>query len=266
MYLRLLTVVALLFLYACQGDGVETPDEPPAPPAEPLVLQPYTYADSAELQQYGPYYTFHLATLTATGGNPALRRLVNDSLAAQVVHRTLPGDSSLADALPAYLAGQFADYRAQEVDPGFLQEAPQAYSEEVDLRTEVLYQSDSLLVLAHQYYGYSGGAHGMSFTTLFNFASAPPRSVTFDDIFRSGSEERLSALLTATAKADSAMLYVDPVPPTRNVGLLPGGVRFTYAPYDIGPYAAGQITVDLPYDSLQEILRADVLPLVRPLR
>ncbi len=256
---------AVVFLFACQSDSSSgnTADAPP-PARSPLVLEPFTYADSAALTEYGPYYTFHLATLRATGGDPALRRLVNDSLNARILHRALPADFTLAEALPGYLAGQFADYRAQEVDPEFLQEAPQSYARVVDLRTEVLYESDSLLVLALQYYEYTGGAHGMSFTTLYTFAAAPPRSIAFDDIFTFGSQDRLSTLLTATAKAGEAMLYVDPVPVTANVALLPEGVRFSYEPYAIGPYAAGQIAIDLPYDSLGGLLRADILPVVRP--
>ncbi len=265
MSFRFLAATALLSLFTCQSEPVGTdPAGEAVPPATPLVLEPYTYADSAALTDYGPYYTFHLATLTATGGDPALRRLVNDSLNARILHRALPADSTLAEALPGYLAGQFADYRAQEVDPEFLQEAPQSYARVVDLRTEVLYESDSLLVLALQYYEYTGGAHGMSFTTLYTFAAAPPRSIAFDDIFQSGSADRLSALLTSTARAGEAMLYVDTVPVTANVALLPEGVRFSYEPYAIGPYAAGQIAIDLPYDSLGGLLRADILPVVRP--
>ncbi len=266
MIYRLLIPLLLLALPACQSDPPPPPAVEEAPPPGPLVLEAYTYTDSTALTEYGPYFTFHLDGLRATGGDPTLRRLINDTLATRLLYRSLPADSSVIEALPGYLAREFADYRAQEVDPEFLQEAPRAYAREIDQRVEVLHQTDSLLVLALRYYEYAGGAHGMSSTSLFNFTAFPPRYLGAGEVFKAGSDNRLRELLTARAKAEEAMLYVDTVPVTDNFALLPDSLEFLYAPYAIGPYAAGEIALRLPYDSLADLLRPEVPPLIRPRR
>ncbi len=263
---RLLIPLLLLSLPACQSDTPPPPVAEEIPPPSPLVLEPYTYADSTALTDYGPYYTYRLDGLRATGGDPTLRQLINDTLARHLLYRLLPADSSVTEALPAYLAGEFADYRAQEVDPEFLQEAPHAYAREVDQRMEVRFQSDSLLVLALRYYEYTGGAHGNYATSLFNFTTFPPRCIGPGVLFKSGSDARLGALLNARAKAGEPLLYVDSVPVTGNFALLPDSLEFLYDPYAIGPYAAGEIALRLPYDSLADLLRPEVLPLIHSLR
>lgn len=248
----LLFILPLLWLAGCTGD---TPsDAVVRVPTTPLRLEPYTFEDSAALRTHGPYFTYRLHTLEASGGDPALRQLINDTLAARITHHALPQDSSLEAVLPHYVTGLFDDYLAQPVDEGMLQESAAPYTQEAYQETEILYDSDSLLVLSHLYYEYMGGAHGMSFVTLLPFGKFPPRRITYDQLFRPDSRERLSEILTLQGQRQGDGLYVDTVPVTTNVAPLPGGMRFMYEPYAIAPYASGNIAIDVPYDSLRGLL------------
>ena len=261
------SLICLLFLsaLACSPEPARDPepseiDDAVAPAATPLRLVPYTYADSVPLRPHGPYFTYRLHTLRAEGGAADLRRTINDTLAVRQ-WGFVPADGIPLDtAVKAYLAPQFADYLGQEVQEEWLQEAPQTLSREQDERTEVLYRTDSLLVLAHLYYEYSGGAHGMYFTELLPFRIHPPRMLTYDDLFLPHAGPALGQLLNEYAAREPGRTFGDSIPVTRNVAPLADGVRFLYEPYAIGPYASGEIAIDLPYAELRGLLRKNAVP------
>ncbi len=260
--------LVLLFFAACANEAEPDPvsqqtAEPEPPPPQPLTFAPYRYDDSTALRPHGPYFTYGLQTLRAQGGNPALRRLINDTLTAVMLEFVPPDRMPLDTAVRLYLNPLFDDYREQEVQEEWLQEAPNTFSRQQQEETELLYRNDSLVVLVHQYYEYTGGAHGMHYTTLLPFAVEPPRFLTYDDLFPAGMEDTLSSLLMAKAMENPEQIFGDSLPVTRNVAPLPGGVRFLYDPYAIGPYSSGEIALDLPYGELEGILRPGVAELVK---
>ncbi|WP_116105940.1 DUF3298 and DUF4163 domain-containing protein [Lewinella sp. IMCC34191] len=264
---HLISCCLLLLLAACSNDADITSDTdsfPVAvPPTDPLSFEDYRYDDSTALRDHGPFFTYHLQTLRAQGGSEALRRVINDTLSARLFGFVASDNLPLDTAVRAYVNPLFADYTEQDIQEEWLQEAPQSFSREQDERTEVLFRGDSLIVLAHLYYEYTGGAHGMHFTTLLPFSVEPPALLTYDDFFPAGVEDRLRELLMAKAMEDPERIFGDSIPVTRNVAPLPDGVRFLYDPYAIGPYASGEIALDLPYAELSGILRPGVAEWVR---
>ena len=50
-------------------------------------------------------------------------------------------------------------------------------------------------------------------------------------------------------------LLVKTIPPNNNMILTDKGVCFSYTPYEIGPYALGQITLFIPFTALKDILK-----------
>ncbi|PPK88170.1 uncharacterized protein DUF3298 [Neolewinella xylanilytica] len=268
MRFSLLTVLLFLTFAACTGDTDPVTDNPgnsvdfPIEEA-PLTLDPYTFEDSVALRSHGPYFTYRLNTVRAEGGSQELRRLINDTLSARLFGFVVSDNLPLDTAVKAYVNPLFADYTSQDVQEEWLQEAPQALSRQQEERTEVVYRGDSLIVFGHQYYEYTGGAHGMSFTTLLPFRVDPPQFLTYDDFFAAGTEDALSRLLTAKAMEHPDRVFGDSIPVTRNVAPLPDGMRFLYDPYAIGPYSSGEIALDLPYAVLEGILRPGVADLAR---
>ena len=260
-----LITLLLLYAYACSPEPERVPDPVGGDTGTetdptPLRFVAYTYADSVPLRPHGPFFTYRLHTLRAEGGDTRLTRIINDTLAARLWGFVPAAGLPLDTAVEAYLAPQFADYLDQEVQEEWLQEAPQTLSREQDEKTEVLYRTDSLLVLAHHYYEYTGGAHGMHFTELLPFRTEPPRLLTYGDLFPPDAKSRLEQLLTERAAREPDRTFGDSIPVTRNVAPLADGVRFLYEPYAIGPYASGEIAIDLPYADLRELLRAGAVP------
>ena len=262
---RSLICLLLLSAFACTperedvaGTSAVEPATEPAP--APLRLTAYSYTDSVPLRPHGPFFTYRLRTLRAEGGEAGLRRAINDTLAVRL-WGFVPGAGVPPDtAVRAYLAPLFADYQSQDVQEEWLQEAPQTLARVQEERTEVLYRTDSLLVLAHRYYEYTGGAHGMHFTELLPFRIQPPGLLTYDDVFRPDAGPDLERLLTERAAREPGRTFGDPIPVTRNVAPLAEGVRFLYEPYAIGPYASGEIALDLPYAELRGLLRPGGIP------
>ncbi|NJB84442.1 hypothetical protein GGR26_000187 [Lewinella marina] len=262
-YPRAAALLLLLALFLGCGNADPDPVTPEADAEErtyePLEWEPYALEDSAALRPRGPYFTYRLSTLVAFGGDPELRRFINKRLTDHVVGSPVTDGGNLKEVMPDVLEQRFTDYREQELEEEWLQEAPHSFTVEEEDATEVVFQSDSLIVLAHSTYTYSGGAHGNYGTTLLAFATRPPRRLTPADLFRPGSEAELSRLLMA--RADSLTeggLLVDSVPVTDNLAPLPGGVRFVYPPYEIAPYAVGEVVIDLPYAAVRPWLRPEV--------
>ncbi|WP_116126675.1 DUF3298 and DUF4163 domain-containing protein [Lewinella sp. IMCC34183] len=260
-----LYVLLCLSLASCGADS--EPEESTAAvseePAPPLRLTDYTYADSTALRSGGPYFTFELQTLRAIDGPAALRDTVNTVVDEKILGYQ-PGPIVPFDtALIRHLATAFADYRNQPVDEGLLEESEVPYTQEEIHRVEEVYRNDRLLVLSHLVYVYTGGAHGMTRTDLLPFRVNPARQLTYDDLFRPGADAPLSDLLTRLAHREMPeRVYVDTVPVTSNLAPLPGGMRFLYDPYAIGPYASGNIALDVPYDSLRPWLTEEALALI----
>lgn len=264
MRLRLLLPL-LTFLAACAGDPVPPPEGPAAaagPPPAPLGFDTFTYRDSVALRRGGPWFTYDLRTLRATGGDPALRTRINDTLAHYLLGFAWPADSSFARGVRYAAQTAFDDYLAQPVDEGLLEESDVPYRRDEVRSTELLYRTDSLLVLAYHLYAYTGGAHGNHYTALLPFAVYPPRRLAYADLFRPDARAELSRLLTEQAREQDVALYVDTVPVTPNVAPLPAGVRFLYDPYAIAPYASGEVAIDLPYARIQGLLRPGVRKLL----
>ncbi len=224
--MRVISFLLPFILLGCQADPgelVSLEEEWTA-----VLFEPLTFADSVSLRTGIPYSTFRVSTLVATGGDPLLRDTINNALATAIIGHVPAGDSTLEAALSAHADRLFANYRSTEVDEDLLKEAPHTYSRQEEYRTEVVYQSDSLYVLTNTWYGYQGGAHGMSHTELLTFTLHPVRRLRFRDVFVDGSEDTLSQLLTDRAKAPdmAGRIYVDTVPVTENMAPLPDGVRF----------------------------------------
>ena len=251
------------------------------PSANALTFAVRYFADSAAAfpqEAKSPVGHIALQALEPVGGSAASRA----ALAANLV-RDLRGDtlSNLpVGPLAAYYQQQrtrfFRDYRT---DAAASRPAPAdtagigafgvglSYTEQTT--TYVVCQQGSLLSLGFFRYDFSGGAHGNYGTTGASYDLRTGRRLRYDDIFLPAAKTQLPALLaqavrplvglTAGEPLDQA-LFVKKMPVTPNVFLTPGGVVFSYQPYEIASYAQGEIRVFLPLPAVRALLR-DGLPL-----
>ncbi|MEI6454759.1 MAG: RsiV family protein [bacterium] len=114
-------------------------------------------------------------------------------------------------------------------------------------------------------YAFTGGAHGLETEEFFNLDLKTGRLFTLKDIFKDGSDEILSGILTRklhelikipeTQKLTDAGYFTDTIKPTANFYLTENGIGFYYNQYDIAPYSFGPADVFLPFEEIKEILK-----------
>lgn len=146
----------------------------------------------------------------------------------------------------------------------FNQEDGFAPDYEQSVGMEVLYNDGRWLTIGFTAYAYMGGAHGNYGTEMATLDLIGQRAIELDDIFKPGYEEGLRPYLEGAARDYfglepgqplSEMLFEDEIYPNDNFGLTGSGIFFNYVPYEIGPYAAGEIQLFLPFARISEWLQ-----------
>jgi len=128
----------------------------------------------------------------------------------------------------------------------------------------VIYNSNYMLCVEYLKYAYSGGAHGMSNIAYDIIYLDDGKVLTFEDIFKEGSEDELSMLLTSQLKKDyeipknvtlkDAGFFVDKVEPNHNIYVNGNGIGFLYNSYEIAPYAQGTTNIFLEFRQIKDLV------------
>ncbi len=112
---------------------------------------------------------------------------------------------------------------------------------------------------------YNGGPHGASYRVYRNLRVADASLITLGALVTEPNGADLRALIEEQLRQQyqlargqplsAAGFYNDRVPVTDNVLIQPTGLRFTYQPYEIAPYALGEPTAFLTYARLRPLLK-----------
>lgn len=166
----------------------------------------------------------------------------------------------LEDGFDTYFNDLLAEYRESSLPvlEQFGNEASLDWTYDIEARFSGEY--GSMVSYTVSTYVYQGGAHGLQTTRAYTFDLRSGKSLGEDDIFKSGSEEELSKLLTDHAgdsfeNPDNLTLFVSKVEPNDNFSIGPDGVTFFYNPYEIAPYSSGIIPVTLSWSDLDGLLK-----------
>ena len=121
-----------------------------------------------------------------------------------------------------------------------------------------------ILTVEHRTEEYAGGAHGSYSSTFHSINIADGNELRFPDLVRGNVQEKWASLAAAQLLKDRQMkpgtalteigLYEDKLELSDDWFLVPGGIGFYYAPYEIGPYAAGSFEFVLPWKDIIEDL------------
>ncbi len=174
--------------------------------------------------------------------------------------------SSLPDMLQSNAKGFLADYKNEDITQEEISESPESlnYEQTNDLR--VAYLSPKLLVLSFYNYGFTGGAHGNFATSYITLDIENCKVLTLTDIINATGMKQLRPLLernyrrekhltpTQSLEEDGGLL-VKKIEPNDNFYITGKGLIFSYAPYEIAPYAAGEIALMIDHADLQPYLQ-----------
>ena len=176
----------------------------------------------------------------------------------------------------ADLATIFAEQKMSFID-GYLNEHtgvpdseivafPSAYSLAQNQYVGVCYQSNKILSLYNFVYSYTGGAHGNYGTSYTSINLANGKKIKLEDALLPGQKAKLNALLekhfrkSRNVKPGESLsevggLFENKIEANNNFYLTGKGIVFSYTPYEIAPYAAGEIQVFIPFSDMKGILQ-----------
>lgn len=149
-----------------------------------------------------------------------------------------------------------------------------AYSLSEDRKLLVAFESPSLLTLASHAYAYTGGAHGNYGTTFICIDLATNKKIVLADVLTAAGisrlgkelekEFRLQAGLKPGETLSDAGLFDNKIEPNDNFYLTTKGIGFSYMPYEIAPYAMGEISLFLPFTRLLTYLQPAAKKWMKP--
>jgi hypothetical protein len=188
--------------------------------------------------------------------------LMGDSLAER--HRVLEA------ALVADKRSYFDDYRAEMIrliQEGLVDTLGQdlfySFSYEQSSSVFIYCNSPTILTLGYQTYYFTGGAHGNYATAVVTYDLQEQRVIPLDEVLAPGYQAILSMALEQAIRSKyklaegeelTEILFDDTVAPNDNFGLTEKGIFFVYPPYEIAPYAVGEIELYIPFTEIAEVV------------
>lgn len=139
-----------------------------------------------------------------------------------------------------------------------------SYNNSLEQRMLVLYHSAKLLTLVSRNYSYTGGAHGNYGSAYSTVDLTAIKKLAVTDIFTKDGINKLNGLLEKhfrkqynledTEALSEGGLFEDSIEANDNIYVTGKGIGFSYAPYEIGPYAMGEINLFIPFTELGSYL------------
>lgn len=213
-----------------------------------------------------PEATFSAASVWPTGKSPVEELIKKEIRLSFSVSKKDPGGeigNVLLTRKKAFLAEYLSDYKGVKNEE--LKET-MAYNTDQTSQLLVAYQSPRILSFAITSYSYTGGAHGNYGTYYASFALPLNKRLSLIDILTKDGYDKLQTLLEKnfrknfglkpTDSLTEAGLFDNKIEPNGNFYVTGKGLGFTYNPYEIGPYAMGQIDIFIPFKELEPYLRA----------
>ncbi|MBW8686235.1 DUF3298 and DUF4163 domain-containing protein [Chitinophaga rhizophila] len=157
-----------------------------------------------------------------------------------------------------------ATYKVTGKDLDTAEGIPAAASWGADADMKVVWNNYPLLVLEYFSYEFTGGAHG-NYGAHYQVLDLEKKKVLKpEDILKPEYKEALIPELEKSIRKIyniepgrrlETMLLVKEIEPNDNFLVTDKGIGFSYTPYEIGPYAMGQITLFIPFKDIKKLLK-----------
>ncbi|MEM8584721.1 MAG: DUF3298 domain-containing protein [Bacteroidota bacterium] len=270
--MRLVFPLLFLFIFSCNQksdqEGHET-ENTSEQAVDTFTYRSFAVNDSISLLEDmpdGPMFRYDYGGLVFTNGTDAFQKMVADTTnSADSMLTAAGGDYEQAERMR--MRQLFEEYRNEEVEQELLENASVAYERAIDEQYTVVHNKGGVLTVQGSYYAYMGGAHGIYGTIYRSFTDQPARILGLEEVMVSGFDRaQLGEMIKSRIDQMEDRLYdpEQPLDPTMNMGLFAEGIKFNYQPYEIGPYAAGEIEVSIPYTELLEagLLRPEIIQMM----
>ncbi|QHS61800.1 DUF3298 and DUF4163 domain-containing protein [Chitinophaga agri] len=191
----------------------------------------------------------------------------NDEETADFVRSNITGGRAIKDPvkfLKRDIDSFLITYKVSARDLDTSEGIPPAASWGADADMKIVWNQYPYLVLEYFTYEFTGGAHG-NYAAHYQVLDLEKKKVIKpEDILK---PEYKEALIPELAKAFRKvykveegkilgdMLLVKEITPNDNFLLTDKGIAFSYTPYEIGPYAMGQVTLFVPYKDIKKLLK-----------
>lgn len=200
------------------------------------------------------------------------RYLAGDSTLERLFSRIAFGDqyASLSPraAVDTYIRDMSSEYTIQDqYSQEMSQEDLNQLKSDLQLSTKVDY-IDSLVISVRKDLAeyYAGAVHGNYGTGFYNIDRRTKTLLRESDYFVEDYAAQLTKILqrrlligykvkTLEELEEKEGISAVDLTPNDNCSISPKGLTYIYNPYEIAPYAVGQVTIFVPYEDLQPILR-----------
>jgi len=158
----------------------------------------------------------------------------------------------------------FKNYKSANED--IYQEGTASFNWEKIKEVRILHNEHDILSIENYDYGFTGGAHGLSFSKFKVVDLKDGHRIVLDEIFRDGYRNDLRDIIHQEARnlynlernqslADAGF-YNDYIDPSDNFYLTKDGIGFYYNQYEVAPFAMGPVDIFVNYNKIKRILRS----------
>jgi len=137
---------------------------------------------------------------------------------------------------------------------------------ELSISMNYVGQRQNILTFYQTTYFFSGGAHGNGWTHYINIDSNKKSMISLDDLVAKQHQAKLQELLWESyiehnQTSDESSFYTNKQDfyVSTEFYFTPEGVSFVYPPYAIGPFAEGEITLQVYWQQLEDIVNPSYL-------
>lgn len=125
--------------------------------------------------------------------------------------------------------------------------------------SKVIFNKKNLLVIEIETFVYRGGAHGLSEKEYLHFDLSTGVNFSLNEAFFNGGKEELAKLIinrcNELKSSEDCMIFKDVDPEiTDNFYFDENKFYFVYNPYEIAPYAAGYVEIDIPIKKIRKFI------------
>lgn len=180
-----------------------------------------------------------------------LKDFINTCLGEKFAKKT-----SFEEAVKSYIDNDIANYKIEVCGstPENKIKAESWMNHEKIISNEIFYNAHGIMSYACNIYTYTGGTHGLGVKSCYVYDFYENVEITLNNIFKDEAIPEILSLIKQelSQRENAESISMDDVNVTENFYVDKDGISWVYNPYEIAPYALGEIEVKLPYSEIEK--------------